>query len=119
LLLLLLLPLSGPLRAPLALATAGGQIHVSLEHTRAPLETRHLTRGHPCFVLPFERLAEVIDRLNAFATSGDAAACSEVIEDQAGIPDPANATNVVNGHRRGDRFFVRDFSGNRLEFSGI
>lgn len=96
-----------------------GQIHLSLEHTPAPLETRSITRGHPCFVLPFETMAALIAKLDAFATSGDSAACTAVAQEKAAIPKEEDQDKVVDGYRRGDRFFVRDWCGNRLEFSGI
>lgn len=102
-----------------SIGDSGQQIHISLEFNVAPLETRHQTRGHPCFVLPFEKLSDVIQKLTEFAQSGDAAACSTPSIQPAGIPKEEDQDNVVKGYRKGDRFFVRDFSGNRLEFSGI
>ncbi|KAF8582484.1 hypothetical protein K439DRAFT_1661806 [Ramaria rubella] len=95
----------------------GQQIHISLERNPATLANRSLTQFHPCFVLPFTQLTALRKKLNAFAVSGHAAACSEVADD--GGFDAPNEGEVFDGAKKGDRFFVRDFCGNRLEFSGI
>ncbi|CED85083.1 hypothetical protein [Phaffia rhodozyma] len=107
-----------------ALGISGQQIHISLEYvsSKDTFEIRSSGRQHPCFVLPYTDLAVLADRLDEFATSGHPAACSAVTRDQSPMlatPEGESREQVVFGSRKGDRFFIRDFAGNRLEFAGI
>jgi len=94
------------------------QIHISLEPNPDTLVLRPQTRGHPCFVLPYTALTALRLRLSEFAASGHAGACTAPSLEGAGFVAGGEGEEV-DGAKKGDRFFVRDFVGNRLEFAGI
>ncbi|KAL7410161.1 hypothetical protein BDY24DRAFT_418283 [Mrakia frigida] len=94
------------------------QIHISLEPVPDTLVLRPQTRGHPCFVLPYTTLTALRTKLAEFASSGHPGACSAPSLEGAGFV-AGREGEEVDGAKKGDRFFVRDFVGNRLEFAGI
>jgi hypothetical protein len=85
------------------------QIHVSIE--RSPLPQIHKSSRHPCFALPDgAALVELQRRIYAHHTQGGDAAALEC--DQPGAENSGS-----KGVEYPDRFFARDYAGNRLEFA--
>ena len=95
------------------------QIHNSLEPNASTLTLRPQTRGHPCFTIPYQSLTTLRTRLTEFANSGHLGACSAPSLEGAGFVAKRVGEDEVDGAKKGDRFFVRDWVGNRLEFSAI
>ncbi|GMK56333.1 hypothetical protein CspeluHIS016_0301730 [Cutaneotrichosporon spelunceum] len=85
------------------------QIHVSIE--RNPLPALHMSSRHPCFALPNgEALVELQQRVYEHRAAGGEAAALE-------CDRPGAANSGSKGVEYPDRFFVRDYAGNRLEFA--
>ncbi|KAL7422674.1 hypothetical protein Q5752_001965 [Cryptotrichosporon argae] len=84
------------------------QIHVS--HQNGPMP-QTLSSGHPCFTLPS---AEALDALQrrvwGHQIAGGLAAAQA-------CDQPGKANSGAKGVEYPDRFFARDFAGNRLEFA--
>lgn len=95
------------------------QIHISLEPNSSTLTLRPQTRGHPCFTIPFQSMTALRTRLTEFASSGHLGACSAPSLEGAGFVAKRIGEEEVDGAKKGDRFFVRDWVGNRLEFAAI
>lgn len=93
------------------------QIHISLEPSPATLVLRPQTRGHPCFTIPYQELTALRLRLAEFASSGHPGACTTPSLEGAGFV-AGRESEEVNGAAKGDRFFVRDWVGNRIEIAG-
>ncbi|BEI80883.1 hypothetical protein CcaverHIS002_0200430 [Cutaneotrichosporon cavernicola] len=85
------------------------QIHISFE--RNPLPSVHKSSRHPCFALPTgQALLDLQRRIYEHHAAGGEAAALE-------CDKPGTANSGSKGVEYPDRFFARDYAGNRLEFA--
>ncbi|KAK4688576.1 hypothetical protein P7C73_g1555, partial [Tremellales sp. Uapishka_1] len=87
------------------------QIHIAFEGVPGHPDPSPLSSRHPCFMLPsVEALAELQRRIWAHHIAKSPAAALQ-------CDQPGEENSGAKGVEYPTRFFARDYSGNRLEFT--